>query len=56
MGWETANVHLGTKTAARAILDDLKRRPAKWLRKAIDAMTKATLADWKAWRRRGFPQ
>lgn len=49
MGWETANIHLGTKTAVRRVLNDLNRRPAKWLRHATQAMTKATLDDWKQW-------
>jgi hypothetical protein len=49
MGWETANIHLGTKAAVRRVLRDLNRRPGKWLRRAAEAMTKATLEDWKAW-------
>jgi uncharacterized protein (DUF2252 family) len=49
MGWETGNIHLGTKAAARAILHDLGNRPAKWLCKAAEVMSKATLDDWKAW-------
>ena len=53
MGWETANVHLGTKGAARTVLADLKRRPARWLRKAMEAMTKATVEDWKTWAESG---
>lgn len=49
MGWETANIHLGTKAAVRRVLIDLGKRPANWLRKASQALTKATLEDWKAW-------
>jgi hypothetical protein len=49
MGWETANTHLGTKGAARRVREDLKKRPAKWLRRASEAMSKATLDDWKVW-------
>ena len=49
MGWETANIHLGTKAAVGNVLKDLKRRPGKWLRRAADAMAKATLEDWKVW-------
>jgi hypothetical protein len=49
MGRETANIHLGTKAAAGHVLKDLKRRPGKWLRRAAEAMAKATLEDWKAW-------
>ncbi len=50
MGWETANIHLGTKPAVRRIVQDLKKRPAKWLHKAIEAMSEAVMADWKQWR------
>jgi hypothetical protein len=49
MGWETANIHLGTKAAVSRVLKDLNQRPGKWLRRAADAMAKATLEDWKGW-------
>jgi hypothetical protein len=49
MGWETANVHLGTKAAARPVMEDLNQRPGKWLRRAAEDMAKTTLEDWKAW-------
>ena len=49
MGWETANIHLGTKAAGGRVLKDLNQRPGKWLRRAAEAMAKATLEDWKAW-------
>ncbi|SPE50317.1 conserved hypothetical protein [Verrucomicrobia bacterium] len=49
MGWETANLHLGTKGAKQKITKDLKSRPAKWLRKATEVMAQATLDDWKQW-------
>ena len=45
MGWETANIHLGTGKA-RTILEDLKKRPNGWLWKAARAMEKAVLADF----------
>jgi hypothetical protein len=51
MGWEMANIHLGTKAAVRRVLKDLNHRPGKWLRRAADAMAKATLEDWKSWAR-----
>jgi hypothetical protein len=53
MGWETANVHVSTKGAARTVIADLKRRPARWLRKAMEVMTKATGEDWKTWAESG---
>ena len=53
MGWETANVHLGAKKAIKAVLSDLKKRPPGWLRKAAEAMVKATISDWEQWRASG---
>ena len=50
MGFETANVHLGTPRAAKAILRDLGKRPVDWLHEAATAMVKATTADWREWR------
>jgi hypothetical protein len=50
MGWETANVHLGSKKAVDAIRRDLARRPAGWLRAAAKAMVKAVTRDWKDWK------
>jgi hypothetical protein len=50
MGFETANVHLGTPRSGKIILRDLDKRPADWLHKAATAMVKATTADWREWR------
>jgi hypothetical protein len=47
MGWETANVHLGS-VKARVLLADLKKRPRNWLLSAAAAMEKSVLADFKA--------
>jgi uncharacterized protein (DUF2252 family) len=52
MGRETANVHLGTPRARKAILRDLRKCPAKWLHKAGATMLEATLADWRDWKDR----
>jgi len=49
MGWETANIHLGS-TGAKKLAKQLKRKPANWLEKAAAAMTRATKLDWKEWR------
>ena len=46
MGWETANIHLGTGKA-KTLLADLKKRPQGWLVKAARAMEKAVLEDFK---------
>jgi uncharacterized protein (DUF2252 family) len=51
MGFETANVHLGTRDA-KSIEADLKKRPPSWLQTAAVAMVKSVEADWKRWRAR----
>ena len=50
MGFETANVHLGTPGVAKRILADLAKRPPHWLHEAATGMVKATAADWREWR------
>jgi len=52
MGFETANVHLGTPRAAQPILRDLAKRPRHWLHDAAAAMVKATTADWQEFKKR----
>ena len=49
MGRETANIHLSTEGAAEIILNDLKKRPADWLRAATRNMVKDTVRDWAQW-------
>ncbi|MDQ6663734.1 MAG: DUF2252 domain-containing protein [Acidobacteriota bacterium] len=50
MGFETANIHLGTKKAAKTISVDLEKRERGWLHAAADRMVKATMKDWDDWR------
>lgn len=52
MGWETANVHLGSDKAVRDLTRDLDRRRGNWLRKASKAMATALLQDWQDWKAR----
>jgi hypothetical protein len=52
MGWEAANIHLGTRGAAKAILVDVGRRKQGWLRDAATRMARLVRADWKDWRAR----
>ena len=47
MGWETANVHLGSAKPS-VLLKDLKTRPAGWLLQAAHRMEKAVIADFEA--------
>lgn len=53
MGFETANVHLGSKTARKPILAHMKQQGAKWLHKATEAMVETVRTDWKEWKKRG---
>ena len=50
MGFETANVHLGSPEAIKAIRHDLDKRPARWLYKKAKRMVKAVESDWRQWR------
>lgn len=52
MGFETANVHLGTARVAKPILRDLAKKPIHWLHLASSDMVQATTEDWKRWRSR----
>jgi hypothetical protein len=52
MGWETANIHSGSRNAIPAVKGDLARRKDRWLHKAAKAMMKVTLKDWKLWNRK----
>jgi hypothetical protein len=54
MGWETANVHLGTRSARKAILRHIQKQKGKWLHKATENMVLAVQEDWKAWRKEGY--
>jgi hypothetical protein len=51
MGWETANIHLGTREKTSAVRKDLGARRGRWLHKAAKAMAEATRQDWKEWRK-----
>ena len=50
MGWEVANIHLGSPDSIKEIRRDLAKRKASWLRDAAKAMVKATTRDWKEWK------
>ena len=50
MGWETANVHLGTRGAAKKISRDLAARPAEWLRDGAAKMVDCADEDWREWK------
>jgi hypothetical protein len=50
MGYETANVHLGTKNARSIISRDLATLVPRWLQAAAKRMTELVTEDWKQWR------
>jgi hypothetical protein len=50
MGFETANVHLGSTRAGKAVAKDFAKRPKKWLHEAAAAMGKAMRNDWDEWK------
>ncbi len=54
MGWETANIHMGTGSARKPILRHLEKQKGKWLHKAAGEMLKAVRADWQTWRKDGY--
>jgi len=54
MGFETANVHLGSGREIAAVAKDLKRRRAKWLFNASKDMARVTRNDWSEVKSNGF--
>jgi len=54
MGWETANIHLGTPSARKSILRHLGKQKAKWLHNASEAMLQSVRDDWDVWRKKGY--
>ncbi len=49
MGFETANVHLGS-VKARALAKDLQSRSRGWLYRAARRMEKAVMADFEEYK------
>jgi hypothetical protein len=54
MGFETANIHLGTQTTRKPILDHMKKQKGKWLHQATEQMLNTVRADWKTWKKQGY--
>jgi len=52
MGFETANIHLGSRTAIKPVLRDITKRKSDWLNSAAKKMTDCVTKDWEEWRRR----
>ena len=49
MGFETANVHLGSKSAVSDVRRDISRRRHDWLYSAMKKMTDIVVEDYKDW-------
>ena len=54
MGWETANLHLGSASAT--LRRDLRLRRGPWLARAATDMIQAVTKDWRDWQRRARPR
>jgi hypothetical protein len=50
MGWETANIHLGTEGAVKRIRRDLRSRPGDWLATTSKKLANAVSEDFEEWR------
>jgi hypothetical protein len=51
MGFETANIHMGSRTAIPWILRDLKERPSRWLHRAVRKMRDSIYRDFEKWQK-----
>jgi uncharacterized protein (DUF2252 family) len=50
MGFETANVHLGTPGAAEVVRKELARRKGPWLHDRAKELTREVVREWNVWR------
>src|SRR6266571_3398804 len=53
MGWETANIHLGSRGALKEVRRHLETLTRRQLESDAQAMTKAVRKDWQRWRDSG---
>ncbi len=53
MGWETANIHLGSRSKVKQIRRHLDRMKPGWLSVSARSMADAVIRDWRAWRKSG---
>jgi hypothetical protein len=51
MGFETANIHLGSKGATKNVRRDLAKRKPGWVHEAAKKMLDAVRKDWEEWRK-----
>jgi hypothetical protein len=53
MGWETANIHLGSRKARKSVRRHLDRLRPDFLASAAKEMATQVSDDWKVWKRSG---
>ncbi|HEY6182856.1 MAG TPA: DUF2252 family protein, partial [Terriglobales bacterium] len=51
MGWETANIHLGSRDAIKSVGKHLKSLKRDWLASAAKKMADTMKDDWRTWRK-----
>ncbi len=51
MGWETANIHLGSRSVVKQIRQHLDRLKPGWLLASARNMAAAVTGDWNIWRK-----
>ena len=51
MGFETANIHMGSRNVIPWIIRDLKERPRRWLHQAARKMRDVVERDFAKWRK-----
>jgi hypothetical protein len=51
MGWETANIHLGSREAMKPVRKHLKSLKPDWLASAARKMADSVKDDWQTWRK-----
>jgi len=51
MGFETANIHLGSKGAVKNVRRDLAKQKTGWLHGAAKKMVESVRKDWEEWRK-----
>jgi uncharacterized protein (DUF2252 family) len=49
MGWETANIHLGSRSSVKQIRQHISRLKPGWLLSAAKSMADAVTTDWRSW-------
>jgi hypothetical protein len=54
MGYETANIHLGTRAARKPVSAHIQNQKGKWLHHATEEMLNKTREDWKSWKKQGY--